>query len=57
MKELSKEPTYVLYCDAGVQTAHLAEVMQRLGYEAYSFRGGAVRLREWAGRQRARDVS
>ncbi|MBW3535311.1 MAG: tRNA 4-thiouridine(8) synthase ThiI, partial [Gemmatimonadetes bacterium] len=40
MKELSKETTYVLYCEHGVQTAHLAEVMQRVGYQAYSFRGG-----------------
>ena len=47
MKELSRERSYVLYCEHGVQTAHLAELMQRVGFEAYSFRGGARRLREW----------
>ena len=52
MKELSKSRTYVLYCEYGVQTAHVAELMQRAGYEAYSFRGGAARLREWAYRGR-----
>ena len=41
LKELSKETTYVLYCEHGVQTAHLAELMQRVGYQAYSFRGGS----------------
>ncbi len=54
MKELSKERTYVLYCEYGVQAAHVAGVMQRVGYEAYSFRGGAPRLRDWAERQRAK---
>lgn len=39
-KDLDKEPTYVLYCAHGVQTAYLAERMQRAGYEAYSFKGG-----------------
>jgi thiamine biosynthesis protein ThiI len=57
MKELTKGRTYVLYCDYGTQTAHLAELMQRVGYEAYSFRGGAPRLRDWAARARARAVA
>ena len=47
MKQLSRDRVYVLYCDHGVQTAHLAELMQRVGFEAYSFRGGARKLREW----------
>lgn len=51
LKELTRNRTYVLYCEYGVQTAHLAELLQRVGFEAYSFRGGAPRLREWtAGR-------
>ena len=53
LKELEKHRTYVLYCDYGVQTAHLAEILQRAGYEAYSFRGGAPRLRDWAARRAA----
>lgn len=44
LKELSKETPYVLYCEHGVQTAHLAEIMQRVGYQAYSFRGGTRAL-------------
>ena len=37
---LDRTPTYILYCAHGVQTAYLAERMQRAGYEAYSFKGG-----------------
>lgn len=37
---LDRAPTYVLYCAHGIQTAYIAEKMQRAGYEAYSFRGG-----------------
>jgi thiamine biosynthesis protein ThiI len=40
VRELNKEKTYVLYCDVGVQTAPVAEILQRLGYQVYSFRGG-----------------
>jgi len=39
-----KDPTYVLYCAHGIQSAYLAERMQRSGYEAYSFRGGTREL-------------
>lgn len=39
-RALDKARTYVLYCSFGVQSAYLAELMQREGYEAYSFRGG-----------------
>jgi thiamine biosynthesis protein ThiI len=44
-KRLDKSKRYVLYCEVGVQTAVLAERMQREGYEAYSYRGGASALR------------
>ena len=43
--KLDRDPKYVLYCAHGIQTAYLAERMQRSGYEAYSFRGGASALR------------
>jgi thiamine biosynthesis protein ThiI len=43
-RELDKTQTYVLYCAFGVQSAYLAEVMQRDGYEAYSFKGGTRAL-------------
>ena len=39
-KKLDKDRTYVLYCAHGIQTAYIAEKMQRAGFEAYSFRGG-----------------
>jgi tRNA uracil 4-sulfurtransferase len=39
-RRLDKDRTYVLYCAHGIQTAYIAEKMQRAGYEAYSFRGG-----------------
>jgi len=47
--ELDREATYVLLCEEGTRTAHLAERMQRAGYEAYSYRGGARRMRREAG--------
>ncbi|WP_420440751.1 tRNA uracil 4-sulfurtransferase ThiI [Candidatus Palauibacter sp.] len=46
--ELDRDATYVLCCTEGVRTAYLAEVMQRAGYEAYSFLGGAPRMRRFA---------
>ncbi|MGH7539622.1 MAG: tRNA uracil 4-sulfurtransferase ThiI [Gemmatimonadota bacterium] len=46
--ELDREPTYVLYCAEGIRSAYLAERMQQDGYEAYSFLGGAPRLRQRA---------
>lgn len=45
MNQLDPDRTYVLYCRRGVQSSHLAELMQRAGFEAYSFRGGAGALR------------
>jgi thiamine biosynthesis protein ThiI len=36
---------YVLYCNQGTQSAQLAELMQRAGFEAYAFKGGVGRLR------------
>ncbi len=43
--DLDRSDTYVLCCAEGVRTAYLAEVMQSQGYEAYSFLGGAPRMR------------
>jgi tRNA uracil 4-sulfurtransferase len=47
-RRFEKEPTYVLYCAHGIQTAYLAERMQRHGYEAYSFRGGIRGVMKYA---------
>ncbi len=43
--DLDRTRTYVLYCAEGIRTAYVAERMQREGFEAYSFLGGAPRLR------------
>lgn len=47
-KRLDRDTTYVLYCAHGIQTAYLAERMQRHGYEAYSFRGGVRGVMKYA---------
>ena len=49
--DLDKEKTYILYCAFGVLTAHVAEAMQRAGYEAYSFEGGSRGVRRYAEEQ------
>ena len=46
-RALDKTRTYVLYCSFGVQSAYLAELMQREGYEAYSFKGGTRAIMEY----------
>jgi thiamine biosynthesis protein ThiI len=45
LHRLDKQRTYVVYCTHGTQAAYLAELMQRSGYDAYAFDGGAGRLR------------
>lgn len=48
-KRLDRDRKYILYCAHGIQSAHLAEKMQRSGYEAYSFKGGVAGLRQALG--------
>lgn len=45
---LDRDRTYVLYCAHGIQTAYLAEKMQRAGFEAYSFKGGVRAVLKYA---------
>lgn len=45
LRELDKDPTYVLVCQFGTRSAQAAEVMQQAGFEAYSLRGGERALR------------
>jgi len=47
-KTLPKDKTYVLYCELGLKSAHLAELMRRAGYDAYNFKGGLKRLMAYA---------
>ncbi|MCZ6783592.1 MAG: tRNA 4-thiouridine(8) synthase ThiI [Proteobacteria bacterium] len=35
-----RDHTYVLYCEFGLKSAHLAELMRREGFDAYHFRHG-----------------
>jgi thiamine biosynthesis protein ThiI len=41
-----KAKTYVLYCDFGLMSAHLAELMRKAGFRAYHFKGGTRALRK-----------
>jgi len=50
-RRLDRDRTYVLYCAHGIQTAYLAEKMQRAGYDAYSFRGGLRGVMRYAEQQ------
>ena len=47
-KTLPKDKTYVLYCELGLKSAHLAELMRQAGYDAYNFKGGIKRLMAYA---------
>ncbi len=38
--------TYVLYCEIGLKSAHLAEMMRRVGLEAFHVSGGTRALRK-----------
>ncbi len=40
--------TYVLYCELGLKSAHLAELMRQAGFEAYNFKGGLRALLRYA---------
>jgi thiamine biosynthesis protein ThiI len=37
--------TYVLYCDYGLMSAHLAELMRKDGFDVFHFKGGTRALR------------
>ena len=47
---LPRDRAYLLYCEVGLKSAYLAEMMRHDGYEAYSFRGGVEPLRRYARR-------
>lgn len=48
----AKEPRYVLYCEYGLKSAHLAELMRKQGLDAFHVRGGTATLRRLAGAPR-----
>ena len=41
-----KNRTYVLYCDFGLMSAHLAELMRKTGFDAFHFKGGTRAIRK-----------
>lgn len=43
----AKDQPYVLYCEFGLKSAHLAELMRAAGHRALHFRGGTRALRRW----------
>lgn len=45
--QLKKNKSYVLYCPVGLQSAVLAEKLQKLGYKVHSFRGGIPALQKY----------
>ena len=46
-KSLDKSKTYILYCAYGLQTAVAAELMQKEGFDTYSFEGGVKGLMKY----------
>jgi thiamine biosynthesis protein ThiI len=43
----ARDRTYVIYCEFGLKSAHLAELMAREGLRAYHFRGGTRAIRRY----------
>ncbi len=41
-----RSKSYLLYCDFGLLSAHLAETMRKAGFRAYHFRGGTRALQK-----------
>ena len=47
----ARDRAYVLVCEVGLKSAHLAEKMREAGFEAFQFRHGFKGLMELAGRE------
>lgn len=52
---LPRERAYLFYCEVGLKSAYLAEMMRQTGYEAWSFRGGVKPMQEHARRTKAHE--
>jgi thiamine biosynthesis protein ThiI len=48
---MPKDRPYVVYCEFGLKSAHLAELMRRLGFRASHFKRGLADLLEYAQKQ------
>lgn len=47
-EKLDRDKTYVVCCEVGLKSAHLAERMRWAGYRAYNFKGGMKNLVQYA---------
>jgi tRNA uracil 4-sulfurtransferase len=56
-RSFARDRPYVLVCEVGLKSAHLAEKMQEAGFEAYQLKGGLKGLMELAERERKVDLS
>lgn len=54
---LPRGRAYVLVCEVGLKSAHLAEKMREAGFEAYQLKGGLKGLMELAGREGQADAA
>jgi len=50
---LPRDRAYLFYCEVGLKSAYLAQIMREAGFEAYSFRGGAGPMQQYAERLQA----
>ncbi len=44
-RSFQRESTYLVVCEIGLKSAHLAELMHQAGYRVHHFRGGLKKLR------------
>lgn len=56
-RSFARDRPYVLVCEVGLKSAHLAEQMKEAGFEAYQLKGGLRGLMELAERERKADLS
>jgi len=54
-RSFDRDQTYVLVCEVGLKSAHLAERMQAAGFRAYNLKGGVRSLMRAAERERRLD--
>ncbi len=47
-RSFDKGPTYLVYCEVGLKSAHLVELMHQAGYRAHHFSGGLKQLMRYA---------
>ncbi|MED5261637.1 MAG: tRNA uracil 4-sulfurtransferase ThiI [Myxococcota bacterium] len=45
----SRDSRYLVYCEFGLKSAHLVELMRKEGFDAVHFRGGVPALLRWHG--------